>query len=68
MGLTVSSAIWQQFTDEHIENITKQKRGQVIMDDAMILPIYNQHFEDLGNPFKILVKFGLKISPKILIL
>ena len=52
MGLSVSpAAIWQQFID-----IQNKQRFMIIMDNAMVFSNKEEHFEDLENYFKALIK------------
>ena len=65
MGLRVSPQIWQQFVDLVFQDdIIKQKQNfDVIMDDTFIHSINEEHMDDLMDLFKVLQKYGLKISP-----
>ena len=65
MGMSVSPQIWQQFIDLVFqENIIKRKQNfDVIMDDTFIHSMKEEHMDDLMDLFKVLQKYGLKISP-----
>ena len=66
VGCSVSSAIWQQFIDKVLENIPSSKIYKIIIGETIIFSTQKQHFEDPVNLFiKVLIKFGLKISPHI---
>ena len=41
----------------------KKEHYKIIMDDILIFSTKEQHWEDLANLFKVLIRFGLKISP-----
>ena len=65
MGMSVSPQIWQQFLDFVFQNdIIKRKQNfDIIMEDTFIHSIKEEHMDDLMNLFKVLCKYGLKISP-----
>ena len=65
MGMSVSPQIWQQFIDLVFQdNIIKRKQNfDVIMDDTFIHSMKEEHMDDLMDLFKVLQKYGLKISP-----
>ena len=63
MGISASSAIWQQFVDHIIQELQFPDDYQIIMDDALIFTPINNHTEGLQDLFRVLCKFGLKISP-----
>ena len=65
MGMSVSLQIWQQFVDLIFQdNLIKHKQNvDVIMDDTSIHSIAEEHMDDLLDHFKVLQKYGLKISP-----
>ena len=64
MGMSVSPHIWQQFIDLVFQdNIIKRKQKfDVIMDDTFIHSTKEEQMDDLMNLFKVLLKYGLKIS------
>ena len=65
MGMSVSPQIWQQFVDLVFQdNVIKRKQNfDVIMDDTFIHSTAEEHMDDLLDLFKVLRKYGLKISP-----
>ena len=65
MGMSVSPHIWQQFVDLVFQdNLTKRKQNfDVIMDDTFIHLTAKEHMDDLIDLFKVLRKYGLKLSP-----
>ena len=65
MGMSVSLQIWQQFVNLIFEdNLIKHKQNlDVIMDDTFIHSTAEKHMNDLLDLFKVLQKYGLKISP-----
>ena len=62
MGISASPAIWQQFVDHIIQELQFQDDYQIIMDDALIFTPISNHMECLQDLFRVLHKFGLKIS------
>ena len=65
MGMSVSPQIWQQFVDLVFQdNLIKRKQNfDVIMDDTFIHSTAKEHMDDLIDLFKVLRKYGLKLSP-----
>ena len=65
MGMSVSPQIWQQFVNLVFQDdIIKRKQNfDVIMDDTFIHSTKEEHLDDLMDQFKVLCKYGLKISP-----
>ena len=63
MGISASPAIWQQFVDHIIQELQFPDDYQIIMDDALIFTPISNHTEHLQDLFRVLCKFGLKISP-----
>ena len=65
MGMSVSPQIWQQFIDLLFQDdLLKRKQNfEVIMDDTLIHSTADEHMDDLMDLFKVLQKYGLKISP-----
>ena len=66
MGMSVSLQIWQQFIDLVFEDdlIKHNQNFDVIMDDTFIHSTAEEHMDDLLDLFKVLRKYGLKISPQ----
>ena len=64
MGTSVSPQIWQQFIDLVFQDdLMKHKQNfDVIMDDTFIHLTADKHMDDLLDLFKVLQKYGLKIS------
>ena len=60
MGMSVSPQIWQQFIDLVFQDdlIKCKQNFDVIMDDTA-----DENMDDLMDLFKVLQKYGLKISP-----
>ena len=65
MGMSVSLQIWQQVVDLVFQyDIIKRKQNfDVIMDGTFIHSTKEEHMDDLMDLFKVLWKYGLKISP-----
>ena len=65
VGMSVSPQIWQQFVNLVFQDdIIKRKQNfDVIMDDTYIHSTKEEHMDDLMDLFKVLHKYGLKISP-----
>ena len=65
MGMSVSPQIWQQFVDLVFQDdLIKHKQNfDVIMDDTFIHSTAEEHMDDLVDLFKVLRKYGLKLSP-----
>ena len=65
MGMSISPQIWQQFVDLVFQDdIIKRKQNfDVILDDTLIHSTKEVHMDDLMDLFKVLQKYGLKISP-----
>ena len=64
MGLSMSPQIWQQFVDLVFQdNLIKCKQNfDIIMDDTFIQSTADEQMDDLLDLFKVLWKYGLKIS------
>ena len=64
MGMSVSLQIWQQFIDLVFQDdlIKCKQNFDIIMDDTFIHSTA-EHMDDLLDLFKVLQKYGLKISP-----
>ena len=65
MGMSVSPQIWQQFVDLVFQDdLIKHKQNfDVIVDDTFIHSTAEEHMDDLMDLFKVLRKYGLKLSP-----
>ena len=64
MGMSVSPQIWQQFIDLVFQDdlIKRKQNFDVIMDDTFIHLTAEEHMDDLMDLFKVLTKYGLKLS------
>ena len=65
MGMSASPQIWQLFVDLVFQDdlIKCKQNFDVIMDDTFIHSTEKEHMDDLMDLFKVLQKYGLKISP-----
>ena len=65
MGMSVCPQIWQQFADLVFQDdlIKCKQNFDVIMDDTFIHLTAEEHMDDLMDLFKVLGKYGLKLSP-----
>ena len=65
MGMGMSPQIWQQFIDLVFQDdLIKHKQNfDIIMDDTFIHSTAEEHMDDLMDLFKVLRKYGLKLSP-----
>ena len=65
IGMSVSPQIWQQFMDLVFQDdlIKRKQNFDVIMDDTFKHSTADEHMDDLLDLFKVLQKYGLKISP-----
>ena len=65
MGMSMSPQIWQQFIDLVFQDdlIKSKQNSDVIMDDTFIHSTADEHMDDLMDLFKVIQKYGLKISP-----
>ena len=65
MGMSVSPQIWQQFVDLVFQDdlIKCKQNFDVIMDDTFTHLTAEEHMDDLIDLFKVLRKYGLKLSP-----
>ena len=65
MGMSMSPQIWQQFIDLVFQDdlIKCKQNFDVIMDDTFIHSTVEEHMDDLIDLFKVLRKYGLKLSP-----
>ena len=65
IGMSVSPQIWQQFVDLVFQDdLIKHKQNfDFIMNDTFIHSTVEEHMDDLIDLFKVLRKYGLKLSP-----
>ena len=70
MGMSVSPQIWQQFIDLAFQDdlIKCKQNFDVIIDDTFIHSTADEHMDDLLDLFKVLQKYGLKITTQMSIL
>ena len=64
MGLSVSPAIFMYFITQVMDQLEDRQVFLAIMDDIMVNSKKSKHLAHLEELFKILIKYGLKISPK----
>ena len=65
MGLSVSSAIWQNFIQKVLQEIPYHRKNHLaIMDDCLVFSKKYNHLKHLTDLFKALIRNGLKISPR----
>ena len=65
MGLNISPSIWQSYINAILECLQSRKYCEAIMDDLLLFTSSKKsHVAKLGNLLKVLLKNGLKISPK----
>ena len=65
MGISVNPQIWQQYVDLVFQDdlIKRKMNFNVIMDDTFIHSTAEEHMDNLMDLFKVLRKYGLKLSP-----
>ena len=65
MGMSVSPQIWQKFVDLVFQGdlIKRKQNFDVIMDDTFIHSMKEEYVDELIDLFKVLQKYGLKMSP-----
>ena len=63
--LRMGMGIWQQFVDLVFQDdlIKRKQNFDVIMDNIFIHSTTEEHMDDLMDLFKVLRKYGLKLSP-----
>ena len=65
MGLNISPAVWQSYTNAILSCLSSRKHCEAIMDDLLLFtPDKQSHFDKLEDLLKALCRHGLKISPK----
>ena len=65
MGLSVSPAIWQNFIQRVLQEISNYRKNHLaIMDDILIHSKREDHIGHLIDFFKAIIRNGLKISPR----
>ena len=65
MGMSVSPRIWQKFVALVFQDdlIKRKQNFDVILDDTFIHSTKEKHMDHHMDLFKVLRKYGLKISP-----
>ena len=65
MGLNISPSIWQSYINAILDCLQNRKYCEAIMDDLLLFtPLKRSHMDKLEDLLKVLLKNGLKISPK----
>ena len=65
MGLDISPSIWQSYINTILCCLQSRKNCQAIMDDLLLFtPSKKSHIDKLEHLLKVLLKNGLKLSPK----
>ena len=65
MGVNTSSSIWQSYINAILEFLQSKKYREAVMDDLLLFtPLQGSHIAKLEDMLKMLLKNGLKISPK----
>ena len=65
MGLNISPSIWQSYINMILDCLQNRKYCEAIMDDLLLFtPSKKSHMDKLDDLLKVLLKNGLKISPK----
>ena len=64
MGMSMSPQIWQQFVDLVFQDdlIKHKKNFDILMGNTFIHLTAEEHMDDLMDLFKVLRKYGLKLS------
>ena len=65
MGFNISPSIWQSYINAILDCLQSRKYCKAIMDDLLLFtPSKELDMHKLGDLLKVLLKNGLKISPK----
>ena len=65
MGLNISPSTWQSYISPILECLQSRKYCEGIMDDLLLFtPTKKVHISKLEDLLKVLLKNGLKISPR----
>ena len=65
MALNISPLIWQSYINAILGCLQSRKYSEAIMDDLLLFtPSKKSHAAKLEDLLKVLLKNGLKISPK----
>ena len=64
-GLNISPSIWESYINAILKCLQSRKYCEAIMDDLLLFtPMKKSHIAKLEDLLKVLLKNGLKISPK----
>ena len=63
MGMSCSPGIWGQFADYIRQKLPNKERYRIIMDDILIFSTEETHKQDIEDLLKVLIQYGLRISP-----
>ena len=65
MGFNISPSIWQSYINAILNSLQSKKYCEAIVDDPLLFtPSKSAHMAKLEDLLKVLLKNGLKISPK----
>ena len=65
MGLNISPSIWQSYINAMLVCLQSKKYCKAIMDDLLLFtPSKASHMDKLEDLLRVVLKNGLKISPK----
>ena len=65
MGLNIYPSIWRSYINAILDCLETRKHYEAIMDNLLLfIPTKKAHMVKLENLLKVLLKNGLKISPK----
>ena len=65
MGLNISPSIWESYINMILDCLQSKKYCEAVMDDLLLFtPSKQCHMDKLEDLLKVLLKNGLKISPK----
>ena len=65
MGLNISPSIWQSYINAILDCLQSMKYCEAIMDDLILFtPSKESHINKLEDILSVLLKNGLKVSPK----
>ena len=65
IGLNISPSIWQSYINTILDCLLSRKHCEAIMDDLLLfMPTRKSKIAKLEDLLKVLLKNGLKISPK----
>ena len=65
MGLSISPSLWQSDINVILDCLQSEKYCEAIMDDLLLFPPSKRsHIDKLEDLLKVLLKNGLKISPR----